>query len=848
MAEKVRPLQELLPWLLPLSEQIVACKDSGLLACFEYRGIDTDGSPAAAVAQLEAVMDTAMATWRNQPATLWWTARREKTVDYPSAPMPDPISQMIDDEHREQFVEQGGYVNRYFVSVLWRPERSTNAVLDHIGTYMADNVNPIKAVVLGIRSALSSRESFAWDAASLEQALQAFEGRLAQFHGTLGVIAPRRLKGDELIGFLWGMANPGMSMVPKAMPRDARFMDGLLGERTVDVTRDMLVFGKDVPDTTYVSAISLKEYPDAFEAGAFDGLLTMPIEATLSIAFRVASTSQMDKELSAARRNANLTKFGLKSIIASAIRRGEPDESSADPSKLEALDDAAEAQAELSSGRRFWGWMNTTLTYYSNNFDEVERLTAEATRALHGSRFSGAVRETTHLVSAWTVTLPGAWEECRRWYPMTDANVSDTAPIVSVIPGERWNEHYSKITGRPQPALTVLATDYATPYYFNFNEGQIGHAFVVGPTRSGKSIGMNFFMSQFRKYPGARIVIFDRDLSCRIPTLLQGGEHIDVRPGGHIQLNPFVLVESREHWPFLARWTEYLASARGYQVTAEDTRQIWQAIEATAEDPDRSNRRLMGVYNLLPVHLKGQLNPWIEGNQYGEYFDHVEDSFSLSDFTCIEMGPVMQDPILASALMDYAFYRTELALRPRPGEPLHPTLMYVEECSFLMQVPQFANRLVGWLKTFAKLNGGVILTTQSPEDLQQSNVETAFAAIRDNIPTRVYLPNPNAMSEGLHHTYTRTFGLLPEQVERIAKALPKRQYFITKQGGVARMTSLHLTPNQVNALRSETDAQRIFDACWQNGTAPSGWQQEYMSRITAWDEHSQLPVGARKVA
>lgn len=838
MSHGDRSLQELLPWLVPINERVVACKDSGLLACFEYRGLDTDGSADAAVAQLENLVDTAMDTWRSQPVTIWWTLRRERTNDYPGAPMPTAVGQMIDDEHRARFLEVGGYINRCFVSVLWMPERSTNAVMDRIGAYMADGANPLTAVVKGARAALSSRQAFAWGAAELEQALEVFEGRLTRFAGTLNLLRPRRLTGDNLIGFLWGMANPGLPMVPKSMSRDGRYLDALLGERTLDVSRNTLRFGDDGDDGTHLAAISLKEFPDAMSGGAFDELMVSPMEGVLSVAFRVAPNALVEKEIAAGRRNANLTKFPIKSLLVGAFRQGDMNEDQADPAKQEQVDAANDASGELSSGRLYWGWLNVTLLYYSRNAEELETTVAEALRSLHGSRFSGAVRESAHLLSAWTVTMPGAWEECRRWYLLSRANAADAAPVVGVVSGERWNAHFSKIMGRRQPALTVLDTDYATPFYFNFNEGQVGHAFVVGPTRSGKSIAMNFLLSQFQKYPGARTVILDRDRSCRIPTLLQGGQHIDLRAGGDIKLNPLTLLDDRKHWMFLASWIEYLCGSRGYQVTAEDTRDIWEAIEGTAADSNRSNRRLMGIYNLLPPSLKGQLEPWINGRQFGDYFDHAEDSFDLSRFVCIEMGPIMQQPILAAAVMDYVFYRTELSLQPVDGQPLYPTMVYVEEASFLLQVPQFAAKLVGWLKTFAKLNAGVALTTQSPEDFAETEVKKTFAAIRDNIMTSVYLPNYRALSTGLKDLYVNTFQLLPEQVERIAHAIPKREYFIVKPG-IARMTSLSLSPSQVNALRSETDAQRIFDECWRDGAAPPNWQQEYLRRVAEWDAQDQ---------
>lgn len=839
---EARSTQELLPWLVTLTSGIVGCKDSGLLAMFEYAGLDADGAPDSAVAQLEHMMDTANGTWRNQPVSIWWTVRRERTNDYPAAPMPDPVAQMIDDEHRDQFLAEGGFINRYHVSVLWMPERSTNAIIDRIGAYMADGINPITATIRGIKGAIASRESFAWGAAELEMAIEAFEGRLAQFASTLSVLGLRRLHNNAFIGALWAMANPGMPSAAKASGHDGRYLDGLLAERPMEITREALVFGDSEVDSerTYVSAISLKEYPDHYFAGLFDGLLTQPIEAILSIAFRVSTNAQVASEITSAKRAANLTKFSVKSLVVGAFKPGGVDEESADPAKQEQLDDALEAQGELSAGRRYWGWMNATLCYVSPDPAALKIATDEALRALHGSQVSGAIRETIHLLSAWNVTLPGAWEECRRWYVMSDANLSDTAPILSVAPGERWNDHFSaKIYGRRQPALTVLQTEYSVPFYFNWNVGQIAHAFVVGPTRSGKSLGMNFLMSQFRKYAGARVIIFDRDRSCRIPTLLQGGQHIDIKSGGKVRLNPYVLLDDRQHWAFLADFTEYLISARGYNMTAEDSKSVWHAIEGMAEDDDPDNRRLMGVHNLLPPHLRAQIADWIEGGRYGEYFDHIEDSFSLSNFTCVEMGHVMNDPRLATAVMNYTFYRTEIAVRNTSSSVLYPTFVYVEEASFLMKVPQFSSRLVGWLKTFAKLNAGVVLASQSPEDYMEAEAKTVFAAIRDNIPTRIYLPNPNAISEGLHDLYVKTFQLLPEQVQAIAKAQPKRNYFITKPG-LARMVAMELTPNQVNALRSESDAQRILDECWQDGEAPPGWQREYMRRITAWSKEGAL--------
>lgn len=129
------------------------------------------------------------------------------------------------------------------------------------------------------------------------------------------------------------------------------------------------------------------------------------------------------------------------------------------------------------------------------------------------------------------------------------------------------------------PPLTVLNTEFAIPYYFNFHQGDLAHTLVVGPSRTGKSTFDNFLISQFQKYAPCHTFIFDKDYSCRIPTILQGGTHVDIA-GDHtnsISINPLILLENPDDWPWLAKWLEILITARGYEITAEDEREIWKA-------------------------------------------------------------------------------------------------------------------------------------------------------------------------------------------------------------------------------------------------------------------------------
>lgn len=826
MTEKnVRSATELLPWMLPLTDELVVCKDSGLLASFEFTPVDADAAGEGETAQLAYAADRLMNLFRDQPITVWWTVRRERTDDYPADPMPDEVSQLLDDEHHASFVNSGSFINRHFFSVMWMPPKGTGNLIERIGLLMSEGVSGPKAALMAAKSLFGGRDTFAWRGAELDIAVGEFEARLDQARNVLSQMHLKRLQGKAFMGFLWACANPGRRMTPKGWDGQ-QMLDALLPERSVEVYRDTLTFGEE-GDRTYASQISLKSVPrEGIDFDAFGSLLAAPCEMVLSHCFRFMSTDDAYKHIDNTKRVFDLTKYPLKTWIF-GVWKGNFNESSMDPAKIEAAADMQVAKGALSSGAVQFGWHHFSLTLLGDSLQECNDAAKAVLRQFHASPFVGATRETIHALSGWATTLPGSWQECRRWLTVTSVNAVNMAPLLGVALGERENAHLTAQMGKRCQAMTVLRTEYGTPYYFNFHVGALGHAFVVGPSRSGKSAGMNFLMSQFRKYgSSARVLIFDKDYSCRPPTLLQGGEYIDLQADGDIKMNPIALVADRKHWAFVARWVEGLIASRGYQVTAPDERAIYEAVESMASLPPEM-RRLKSIATNLPLHLKTELESWIEGRPYGRYFDNVEDSFSLSSFTAVEMNEVMRDTKVARAFLDYAFYRIKQMLEESRQGTAVTTLIYVEECWFLLEDEVFAARLKDWLKTFAKLNAFLVLCTQSIEDLMEVPA-TVFAAIRDNIPTKIFLPNPNALSETLFELYRKQFQLRADQIHRIATAQPRLEYYVVKPD-VARKVQLALTSRQLAVVRTDMAAQKVFERHYRGGS-PS-WKSDYIEEV-----------------
>jgi len=91
----------------------------------------------------------------------------------------------------------------------------------------------------------------------------------------------------------------------------------------------------------------------------------------------------------------------------------------------------------------------------------------------------------------------------------------------------------------------------------------------------------------------------------------------------------------------------------------------------------------------------------------------------------------------------------------------------------------FAGQLREWLKTLRKKNASVIFATQSLSDIDGSAIAPA---IIESCQTRILLPNERAVEPQITAIYRR-FGLNDRQIEILARATPKRDYYCQSRRG-----------------------------------------------------------------
>ena len=154
-------------------------------------------------------------------------------------------------------------------------------------------------------------------------------------------------------------------------------------------------------------------------------------------------------------------------------------------------------------------------------------------------------------------------------------------------------------------------------------------------------------------------------------------------------------------------------------------------------------------------------------------------------------------------VLTYLFHRLEAQFDGRP------TLLVLDEAWVFLDNPVFAGRIREWLKTLRKKNVGVVFATQSLADIQRSAIAPAIV---ESCPTRIFLPSPQAVEPQLRPIY-EGFGLNARQIEMVARATPKRDYYVQSRIG-NRLFDLGLGPVALAfvAASSPRDHAMIDDA------------------------------------
>jgi len=442
--------------------------------------------------------------------------------------------------------------------------------------------------------------------------------------------------------------------------------------------------------------------------------------------------------------------------------------------------DADAALQELGADDVAFGYLTTTVTVLDEDANAADEGLRAIERVINGRGFV-TIRETVNAVDAWLSSLPGhAYANVRQ--PLVHTlNLAHLTPLSAVWAGPERNEHWDG------PALLTATTEGATPFRLVTHQGDVGHTLIVGPTGAGKSVLLSLLTLQFRRYRDAQVFIFDKGGSARAVTAALGGEHYDLGSDGGgedgVGFQPLAHIDRETDAAWALDWLAGLVAGEGGAVTPETKDHLWSALQSLASAPVKE-RTLTGLSMLLTDQaIARALSPFTLEGPHGRLLDAQEEQLGSSDVQTFEMEELMQAQARVAPVLTYLFHRLEARFDGRP------TLLVLDEAWVFLDDPLFASRIREWLKVLRKKNVAVIFATQSLADVAAS---TIAPAVIESCPSRIFLPNERAQEPQQADAYAQ-FGLNARQIEIIARAIPKRDYYFQSRRG-NRVFDLELGP------------------------------------------------------
>jgi type IV secretion system protein VirB4 len=287
---------------------------------------------------------------------------------------------------------------------------------------------------------------------------------------------------------------------------------------------------------------------------------------------------------------------------------------------------------------------------------------------------------------------------------------------------------------------------------------------------------------QSLRYENMTVFIFEAGLSAYPLTRAVGGRHFNVAADERPQLAPLQFLDTRIDRAWAMDWIDKVLLLNDFKTTPEQRTAIATAILSMHEN---GGKTLSDFFNACQdEEVREALMQYTVNGAMGHLLDAADDALGFSRFNTFELGELMElgDKYAVPALL-YLFRRVVRSLKGQPA------VIYLDEAWLMLLHPVFEQWIRKWLKTLAKLNCAVLLSTQNLTDAAKSSI---FDVIVDSTATKIFLPNPDALSDEMAALYRR-MGLNERQIHIVANALPKQQYYLVSEAG-RRLYELGLGP------------------------------------------------------
>ncbi len=487
----------------------------------------------------------------------------------------------------------------------------------------------------------------------------------------------------------------------------------------------------------------------------------------------------------------------------------------------EMVADAEEVVARAAGGTPF-GFLSVWALIFDEDAGRADLRARELVRRLQNAGI-GARVEDVNAVEAFKGAQPGdGWSDVTR--PLV-SGINFAHLALASEPWEGTPTIDSPNFPPKTPAPLVCCSSGHAPFWLPpHSGGGVLHMLIVGPTGAGKSVLLALMAMAWTGLPGARIRWIDLDYSSFVAAHALGADYRDLGGEGTPALCPLEHAGTPDEDEFLLAFFARLFARWRTALSAEQQEKLAHAIALGASQGLRRIRHLAGL--VQDLGLRRILNQYSAAGPWGHIFDGEPACHGAG-------GPGNNRDVQVRV------YETRglIALGERAAAPalewlLHeierecagaPTLIFVDEAWRLLSDPVSADWFYAALRTLRKRNAGIVMATQSVTEIAASPY---CNLLLESCPAKIFLPNPEARGEQVRDSYQK-LGLTSRQIEIIARAVPRTQYYYSSPLG-SRLFNLDLGPIALTlcGATGHPDLRRARELLAEGGDFLESWLAE----------------------
>lgn len=761
---------DLLNYAAVVDDGVIVCKNGSFMAAFTYAGEDN----ASATEEQRNLVSVRINQALARLGSGWMVhidAVRREAPRYSArnqSHFGDPITEAMDEERRQLFQRIGTMYEGNFVVVLtyfppMLAQRKFVELMFDDDTPALDKKERTGALVESFKREIISIESRLSSAVKLSR-LRAHEIQTEDGQGMVQ---------DDFLRWLQFCVT-GLNH-PVQLPRNPAYIDALVGGQEL-WTGVVPKIGRK-----FIQVVAIEGFPMDSTPGMLTALGELSVEYRWSTRFIFMDLHEAVSHLEKFRKKWKQKVRGFFDQMFNTSR------GSVDQDALSMVHDAEAAIAEVNGGLVAQGYYTSNVVLMNEDREVLERAALQVEKAINALGFTARI-ETINTLDAFFGSLPGHGVENVRRPLLNTLNLADLLPTSTIWAGE--TKAPSPLYPPNAPPLMHCVTHGATPFRFNLHVRDLGHTFIFGPTGAGKSTLLGLLAAQLRRYDGMSIFAFDKGNSMyplaaaiRATTGGKSGLHFAVgADDSRLNFAPLQFLETRGDRAWAMDWLDTMLALNGLETTPEQRTMIAQTLIQMHQDKTHTISGFVGL--VQDVKIRSALEVYTADGQMGHLLDADSDGLALSDFTVFEIEELMDmgERYMLPVLL-YLFRRIEKSLTGQPAA------IILDEAWLLLGHPVFREKIREWLKVLRKANCMVVMATQSLSDAAKSGI---LDVIVESTATKTFLPNPFARDEEATKLYTN-MGLNKRQIDILAEAIPKKQYYYTSERG-RRLFDLALGP------------------------------------------------------